>query len=394
MTVSYHLFPFDKVPKNSRIVLYGAGSVGTRFYDQVIKINFCEIVSWLDKKADGILVKEPGTVADLNTNDYDFVVIAIENETIALEVKASLINYGVPENKILHHVHLIKERYSTFTIETVLGCNLSCPECAVGGRYINRKYGMMPFERFVYIADKIKDHCKYMYLHNWGEPMLNPDIFKMIDYAKNFTKTNISTNANILTKDQAKMLIDSGVTDIIVSIDGVSQECYSVYRRGGKVKRALEALGWLAKLSISKKFKPNIIPQFVVFKHNENEMELFSQYCASLGLEPYFKPPYLREGTSLSLGNDPKYHRSLFYSDLAARKLNMKKCTNLTDVFTILLDGSVVSCCYDHNAVTTFGNILTQSFDEIINARVRIAFQQKLAAGDPPNFCIKNCLQF
>jgi len=114
--MSYYLFPFDKVPKNSRIVLYGAGNVGKQFYDQVTKTNFCKIMLWLDKNANEILVKKPEKIVDLNVDDYDIVVIAIESETIMLEVKALLINYGVPESKILHKVHLITKDspYSNF----------------------------------------------------------------------------------------------------------------------------------------------------------------------------------------------------------------------------------------------------------------------------------------
>jgi len=105
----YYLFPFDKVPKGSRIVLYGAGNVGEQFYEQVIETNFCEIVLWLDKNANGILANKPGTIASLNFDDYDTVIIAIENELVAHDVKVILMDYGVPETKILHHVHCSSE---------------------------------------------------------------------------------------------------------------------------------------------------------------------------------------------------------------------------------------------------------------------------------------------
>lgn len=299
---------------------------------------------------------------------------------------------------------------SIFIVETVLGCNLSCPECAIGGKYINRKYGMLPFEQFVHIADKIRNHCKYLYLHSWGEPMLNPDILKMIGYAKKFTRTNISTNANMLTEESAKILVDSGVTDIIVSIDGVSQECYSIYRRGGDVKRALDALRWLAKhagyspagsfrswlrtFRLMKSVKTNIIPQFIVFKHNEDEMQSFAEYCTGLGLVPSFKSPYLKANSTLSLGSDSKYHRTIFSSDEKTRKHNMKKCMDMMDAFTILLDGSIVPCCYDHNAKVVFGNIFEQSVEATVASPVYTSFQKSLAMGNAPEFCLENCLAY
>ena len=110
---------------------------------------------------------------------------------------------------------------TTFAIETVLGCDLKCPECAAGGDFIRRKKGLLQFDQFKVIADKIRPFCKYLYLHIWGEPMLNKEIFKMIEYASAFTHTNISTNGQSLSQEKARKLIRSGVTDIIVSIDGI-----------------------------------------------------------------------------------------------------------------------------------------------------------------------------
>jgi len=103
--MTYYLFPFDKVPKGSRVVLYGAGTVGEQFYDQIIETNFGEIVLWLDNNADGILTKNPGTITSLSVDDYDTVVIAIESEIVAHNVRVLLNDYGVPESKILHHVY-------------------------------------------------------------------------------------------------------------------------------------------------------------------------------------------------------------------------------------------------------------------------------------------------
>lgn len=69
-----------------------------------------------------------------------------------------------------------KKQYpEMFMVETVMGCNLQCPECALGGGYITRAKGCMSFERFKIIADKIRPYAKYLYLHIWGEPLLNKD---------------------------------------------------------------------------------------------------------------------------------------------------------------------------------------------------------------------------
>ena len=164
-----------------------------------------------------------------------------------------------------------------FAVETVLGCDLKCPECALGGDYITRAKWMMKFSDFKIVADKILPYCKHLYLHIWGEPMLNPDIFKMIRYTSAFTRTNISTNGQNMTMGMAQELIGSGVTDIIISIDGVSQKVYEQYRIGGSVGKAIAALEMLHHYNCRAGERVHISPQFIVMKHNEHEMKEFSK---------------------------------------------------------------------------------------------------------------------
>lgn len=281
---------------------------------------------------------------------------------------------------------------STFTVETLLGCDLSCPECALGGGFIKRKKGWMNFDHFKIIADKIRPYCQYLYLHIWGEPLLNKDIFQIIDYASGFTKTNISTNGNQITEENAQKLIQCGVTDIIVSIDGVSQDVYENYRVGGKVDKAIGALKRLQKFNVQIGADVNIIPQFIVFKHNQHEMKYFSELCRSLMLKPTFKAPYLRNKNSRYSLSDYKQFVRPAFGEISALQKAMTECPNVRDVFTILLDGSVVICCHDYQKATCFGNIYQQSVEEIWNRNEFKKVRHRILSGNPPNFCVDECM--
>ena len=68
----------------------------------------------------------------------------------------------------------------------------------------------------------------------------------MIQIISTFAQSNISTHALLLDDQKCGHLINSGVTDLIVSIDGVSQPVYEKYRVGGDVKIALRNLALLA----------------------------------------------------------------------------------------------------------------------------------------------------
>jgi len=46
-----HLFPFDKVNKGERIVIYGIGNVGQQYARQISALNFCKIAAFADTYA-------------------------------------------------------------------------------------------------------------------------------------------------------------------------------------------------------------------------------------------------------------------------------------------------------------------------------------------------------
>lgn len=100
-----HLFVFEFVPYQSNIILYGIGNVGREYIEQIKETRYCNIMFILDKNYDkpsygDIPVYSPAKI--LETNGFDVVVIAIESPRIAEEVKECLMNFGVPEKKIIN----------------------------------------------------------------------------------------------------------------------------------------------------------------------------------------------------------------------------------------------------------------------------------------------------
>ena len=101
----FYVFPFEIIPQNSKIVLYASGISGRQYYSQITKTDYCKIVLWLDKYPDGVYVKNPVAIMELNETDYDFVVIAISSIPVAEEIRELLVGFGVPECKIVHKNH-------------------------------------------------------------------------------------------------------------------------------------------------------------------------------------------------------------------------------------------------------------------------------------------------
>lgn len=98
----YH-FPDIRQLMGKRIVLYGAGNVGRSYYNCLSLYSRIKIVAWADKKAERISCHEMQLITpdSIITKDYDILLIAVENESIAEEIRQGLIEQGVKEEKIL-----------------------------------------------------------------------------------------------------------------------------------------------------------------------------------------------------------------------------------------------------------------------------------------------------
>lgn len=97
------IFPFEEVNHNSRIVIWGAGTIGKTFVNQLLTTGFAEIVLWCDTSyeqyfATDMPVKSPERLSEM---DFDFVVIAVKQQSVAEEIKEQLWSFNVPSRKII-----------------------------------------------------------------------------------------------------------------------------------------------------------------------------------------------------------------------------------------------------------------------------------------------------
>ena len=129
-------------------------------------------------------------------------------------------------------------------IDTTNICQLKCPLCHTGKGTIHRDQGVMDFDLFTKVVDQIKSSCMWLTLYSWGEPFLNRRIHEYIEYAHNKNiATIISSNLNKpLTPKIAEQVIKSGLDVMIVSLDGVTQDVYEVYRVNGYLNHVLANL--------------------------------------------------------------------------------------------------------------------------------------------------------
>lgn len=101
---SFFLFPYEKVPKGSNIILYGAGMVGNSFYVQCLETGYVTVKKWVDKNFVGLCelgypIEDPEM--DYRELEFDWIVIAVNSEEVANDIKKYLLGKDVVEEKII-----------------------------------------------------------------------------------------------------------------------------------------------------------------------------------------------------------------------------------------------------------------------------------------------------
>ncbi|MBQ6463051.1 MAG: glycosyltransferase family 9 protein [Pseudobutyrivibrio sp.] len=99
-----YIFPYDIIPKDSKVVMYGAGRYGKWVYLKNSKNKWCNICciidsNWMQKKDFPVEVNSKEKLDEIH--NYDYVYISILNDNIRNSIKEFLIKKGVTLEKIL-----------------------------------------------------------------------------------------------------------------------------------------------------------------------------------------------------------------------------------------------------------------------------------------------------
>jgi len=262
----------------------------------------------------------------------------------------------------------------SIAVEPTSKCNLNCPECPTGNKTLSRQNEDMNMQTFQKIIDDLHKYLLFINLFFQGEPFLNPLIFDFISYAsKKKIYTGTSTNGHFINQENSEKIIQSGLDKIIISMDGIDQETYSSYRRGGKLNLVIEGIKYLVEAKkVMKSLKPFIIVQFIVLKTNEHQIPVMKKLAKQLGInELQFKTAqiYNYETGNGLIPDNMKYSR--YKKDKEGKWIVKKtltnKCFKMWHSCVITCNGDLIPCCFDKNAEYKFGNIIETSVFNIWN---------------------------
>jgi len=242
-------------------------------------------------------------------------------------------------------------------IDSVNACNLACPFCVTGTRQLERRKSHFATPAAKRLIDMVSDHTLIARFHNWGEPFLNRDIFELVRYAHDAgIFTTVSSNLSIEVDGLAEKILDSGLDNLHVSIDGLTQSTLEVYRRKAKIDLIMKNIRDIVALKRSRNSKtPRIELAFLVFRHNEHELPLLGKMKKDLGVDAF-------TASNAFIYHDTFVPENPLYAP--SQHIWSGSCHYLYSELMVEADGKVSPCCTNTSERFDVGTV-----DEIDNLR-------------------------
>ncbi len=173
-----------------------------------------------------------------------------------------------------------------FAVELCAECDLNCSMCHHD--QMIRPKGNLPMPLWQKCADEIAEVAPQtnVWFSFCGEPLLMPDrLIDMLNYGSSvgLKSLNLNTNGMRLTNDVADGLLDTGLSTIVIGIDGFEKETYEKYRVLGDRDVVYANVQYLLEERANRDAGPEIMVQFIEMDDNVKEFEAYRDHWLDLG---------------------------------------------------------------------------------------------------------------
>ena len=264
----------------------------------------------------------------------------------------------------------MKKRFKRIYIEITNICNKNCKFCSP----LLRPLKFMSVEEFEYILKEIKEYTDYIYLHVKGEPLLHPNLDKILELCEEYNiKVNITTNGTLLLEKTDILLKYNSVRQINVSLHSFDENDNENY--------IINILKATKKILANSPIYVNY--RFWALKNNKltKDMEsMIKEILNYFNLSSKLLSKIINSNNTTLKENLFLNKAELFdWPSLNHEFIsNYGTCNGTKDHIAILCDGTVVPCCLDSDGIINLGNIYKTKLKYILDSDQFINFNSSL----------------
>lgn len=268
-------------------------------------------------------------------------------------------------------------------IEITNHCNLACIMCPRG--IMQREVGFMSGDLFRKIIDEAAQiGVEKITLHGLGEPLLHSELFDFIKYCKDagIPFVLFSTNCSFLDEEKAYKVLNSGLDEIVLSLDGVTPETYEAVRRKGDFHKVVNNITRFLEIrkelqSVQPKVTLQMIKLYETLDEIEEYRKLWIDKVDELNIKNF-------DTFAGQMNNGPVIEYD--------KEHPARLCKTFVRNMLILQDGRVSLCTRDTNGVMIMGNLEKDTIKNIWNNNRFNAVRCKQRAGEYDNLPLcKGC---
>jgi len=277
-------------------------------------------------------------------------------------------------------------------------CNFSCDFCYINNADKSKlqKITDMPFSLVEKIAkdiEELDENIPVVDLSLNGEPLMYkelPAAIKLLNDTKKIDSIRIITNVSLLTPSKAEQLIDAGLKQVMVSINGINDEQYqAVTNAKVKFSTILENVKHLFSISRNRcHVHIKCIGDYFSEDEQKKFLEIFSPYADSIYIDRAVNQWIGLELSPPPYGHDKNVDR--FNKTINFDPKNKPICT-APFYFLRLHPSGLASVCFgDWEAAMSIGDVNTESVKEIWNGKKLADLRKAQLSGcNVPDQCDK-----
>ncbi len=285
-------------------------------------------------------------------------------------------------------------------VEPASVCNLNCVLCPISKKMINRDRKYLTFEVFKKIFSVPRFFIKTIAFWNFGEPFLNKELPEMISFVSSAgVKTDVSTNGLIFNKEFLSKLLNSGLSQLIISLDTYDKKKYSKYRVNGDFDILVKNVKKIIDTKKELKSETKIILQFLVTKHNQNNINKIKEFgkkfkadriiIKTIGMGSSFKNPSKKELEFIPTNSYRRYNNNLL-----VKKNKNKKCEYVWKRAVITSDAKLLPCCRDQISKFNLGDVNENSLIKEFNNKYYKDFRKNILSHQKLELMCLRCPDF
>jgi radical SAM protein with 4Fe4S-binding SPASM domain len=247
-------------------------------------------------------------------------------------------------------------------------CNFKCRFCPTGDPELieatGRYQGAMAFDTFKKIVDDLQEFpepVRVLRLYKEGEPLMNKRFADMVRYARasdKIERIDTTTNGVLLTPKNSEKIIDAGIDQINISVNGIrSEQFLALVRTKVNFERYVENIKYLYSIRGACEIYVKAIEENLSEDDRKRFLDIFGEISDRIFFEhlfpnwPGFDDEIIPKECAVGLYGDEVLERSV--------------CPYIFYSTTVNSDGSVSLCVQDWARKLVVGSVAEESVRDI-----------------------------